>query len=210
MHNFSDISFSDLIKSVASDEPTTGGGCASALSASIGVGLIRMAIAITEKSSKLNGLEKYSRQLEKLNSDLIISASQDSALFDKYMTAIALPKTNDAEIAKRKDMLYITSTEATESPLNISKLILDGIEVAEKISPSIKKSIISDLYAGTELLYGALTAVLLNVDINLKSKVMEEKRAFYFGEKNSIQERAWSLMSSIRNSSLSDGFSRNL
>lgn len=209
MHEFNQITFGDLIKSVASDEPTTGGGCASALSASIGVGLIRMAIEITKKSpeAEREELEKYQHQLATLNDDLVILAAQDSYVFEKYMQALSLPKGSDAEISARNNMLYMASLKATESPLDIASSILKGIDIATKVRSLIKKSIISDLYAGVELLFGSLNAILLNVDINLTSKRMEEKKDFYLSQKNDIKKRAQFFINSIRSASHLDGFS---
>ena len=161
----------DFRNQTASSAPTPGGGAVAAVSGSLGLALIVMALEI---SARKKGTEKNTQDI----SNLIISArerleelskyaDEDILAFQSYMEALALPKETDEQKTTRKRALAEAILKATQVPLSAAKTILDAIDLAERASVVCHIQIVSDIGAGTSILQGAITAVLLNIDINL-------------------------------------------
>ena len=53
--------------------------------------------------------------------------------------------------------------------MNAAQSVLEALDVARQAAAAADHGILSDVAAGAALLNGAVTAVLYNVDINLKS-----------------------------------------
>lgn len=173
---------------VAGDQPTPGGGAAAMVSASIGMGLVLMALRITAR--KDDDGERHAPLLERgerLMIELGAHADADVEAFRGYMRALQLPKQTDEQKAARRQALEQAARVATEIPLNAARSCLDGLDLARRAVPLAGAHIVSDVAAGAILMHGALTAVLLNVDINLKSIKDEAARAGYAGDRQRLQ-----------------------
>jgi methenyltetrahydrofolate cyclohydrolase len=156
---------------VASTEPTPGGGSVAMVSAALGAGLVVMALEITARkpesdaaAAELAGLLAEGRRLL---AELSRHADEDVAVFRAYMSAFRLPRGTDAEKAARKQALQQATVDATRVPLAGARSCLEGLELAGRAAPASAIQVVSDVGAGAALLGGAVTAVLLNVDINL-------------------------------------------
>ena len=162
----------DFREATASAQPTPGGGSVAGVSAALGVGLLIMALEISVKR-KDAVLPENARELiaeaRRLMALLSAGADGDILAFRGYMTALQLPKATDAEKALRREKLQSATRQATESPLQTARHILDALRLAGKAVPLTHTHVVSDVAAGASLLEGALKAVLFNVDINLPS-----------------------------------------
>ncbi len=104
----------------ASAEPTPGGGSVASVSATLGLGLVIMALEISAKrkdavrADEATALIAEARGLmERLSGD----ADADVRAFRAYMAALKLPKLTDEEKERRKKALAAASRGATEAPL---------------------------------------------------------------------------------------------
>ncbi|NOW96080.1 cyclodeaminase/cyclohydrolase family protein [Mucilaginibacter sp. SG564] len=159
----------ELIRNVASDSPTPGGGSISVVSATLGLSLVIMAAEISKKNNSSTGLENLITEAKKASECLSLYADKDVEVFNRYMFALKLPKNNDEERQVRKEAIQAAVKLATESPLEAATEIVKGMKLAKRLLEFIKKEVISDIGAGITLLNASLSAVLLNVDINLSS-----------------------------------------
>jgi formiminotetrahydrofolate cyclodeaminase len=173
----------------ASAEPTPGGGSVAAVSATLGLGLVVMALEISAKRKDAaqpedaRGLAAEARALmERLGTD----ADEDIRAFRAYMEALKLPKTSDEDKARRKAALQMASRRATEAPLLAARHMVEALRVAERALPMTHLHLVSDIGAGTGLLEGALKAVLFNVDVNLPGLADAETKAALGAERATV------------------------
>ncbi len=165
-----DWTAAELRDRTASDAPTPGGGSAGMVGGAIGMGLVLMALRVTQRKREDDqALGPLIDAGDRLLVQLSEFADADIAVFDGYMAALKLPRGTDDEKAVRRVALQQAAKDATEVPLASAQAVLEALDLADKAAALSDAGIVSDVGAGAALLHGALTAVLYNVDINLKS-----------------------------------------
>jgi formiminotetrahydrofolate cyclodeaminase len=107
-------------EAAASAEPTPGGGSVAGVSATLGLGLVIMALEISSRrkdavrpEDALGVIETARTLMGALSGD----ADEDIRAFRAYMAALKLPKLSDDERARRKEALQAASHRATKAPL---------------------------------------------------------------------------------------------
>ncbi|MGF6226368.1 formiminotetrahydrofolate cyclodeaminase [Inquilinus ginsengisoli] len=165
---------------LASDSPTPGGGSAAMVSATLGLGLVVMALRITaNKTADRSFLDTLILSGERLIAELSAHAEADMAVFDAYMAALKLPKATEDEKAARRDALRQATIAATEVPLNAAQTALEGLDLASQAATLAATQIVSDVGAGAATLHGAVEAVLYAVDVNLRGFDDAARRQIY-------------------------------
>ena len=175
----------------ASDAPTPGGGSASMVAAAVGMGLVLMALKVSaRRPDAAEGLAPMIDSGEGLLRELTEHADADIAVFEVYMAALKLPRGSDEEKEVRRAALADAAMAATETPLNAAQSTLECLDLARQAAHAAHTNIVSDVAAGAALLHGALTGVLYNVDINLKSIKDAAASADYRISRNHLREAA--------------------
>jgi formiminotetrahydrofolate cyclodeaminase len=189
----------------ASAEPTPGGGSVAMVSASLGLGLVIMALEITAKKPEPGSEAKLGdllREARELLAQLSHFADQDVAVFQAYMAALKMPKATDEEKSKRKGAMDAALIKATTAPLEAARACLRALDIAERAAELSSVRVISDVGAGASLLQGAVSAVLLNVDINLPGIKQADAATGWAMERAGLEEsaanRASSVMAKVR------------
>lgn len=154
----------ELLAATASAAPTPGGGAIAAVAGAFGVGLVRMAIAITGDADALG---ESDRRLAALTDEITRAADTDARDFDAVMQAYRLPADDDASRAARTAAITAASVAATESPLALVTGLVEALRLSHQIEPLVKKSIVSDVLAGRDIIAGAARAGIRTADINL-------------------------------------------
>lgn len=177
-----ELSLRSALDQTASAAPTPGGGSIGAVSASFGLGLVIMALEVSLKKhpQAAGPLAEGRRLLESLTPFV----DRDVAVFEAYMQALRLPKQTEAEQSARDTARAAASLEAARTPLQAAELCVQALSFAHGAARHVHKQIWSDLLAGSDLLFGAVRAVLRTVDINLPGipdeatrKAMSERAA---------------------------------
>ena len=161
------IAFRDA---TASAEPTPGGGSVAAVSATLGLGLVLMALEITQRKPAPGSEAELSDLLARARKRLDVlsqHADEDVAVFRALMSSYKLPKQTDEEKGVRDRTIQEATASATRAPLAAARDVVAGLELADRAAALAGKNVVSDVGAGAALLGGAVAAVLLNVDINL-------------------------------------------
>jgi formiminotetrahydrofolate cyclodeaminase len=174
-----ELTLAEFLRDTASSKPTPGGGAVAAVCATLGTGLIAMAIEITLPKAApedVTQLQSILSAANKLLKSLSEHADRDVTVFDCYMQAMALPRATPEEKTSRKAAMEIAALKATEAPLSCAADLIAALEIGVKAASLAKPQVMSDVIAGADLLYGALNAVLRNVDINLPSIPTESLR----------------------------------
>lgn len=185
------IGLAEFRDRTASDAPTPGGGSAAMVSATIGLGLVIMALRVSaRRADRPETLAPLINKGDRLLNELSEHADADIAVFEAYMEALKLPRANEAEKDVRRQRLAEAAVAATEVPLNAAQSTLEALDLARQAMDIAHKSIVSDAGAGGAVLHGALTAVLYNVDINLGSIRDERDRESYRISREHLQRAA--------------------
>jgi formiminotetrahydrofolate cyclodeaminase len=166
------FSAAELRERTASSEPTPGGGSVACVCATLGAGLVVMALEITLKKATGADAEALRPRLDearRLLERLASHADRDVEVFNRYMAAMAKPKSTDDEKAARRQGMVEAAVAATEAPLAAAQDVLLMLDLAESVAKQVKPQVLSDVLAGADLLAGAVAALLRNVDINLPS-----------------------------------------
>ena len=173
-----ELSAGDLLDRAASGDPTPGGGSVAAIAGALGLGLVCMALEVSVRRAdagpEIGALLGRARTLL---GALRAHPDADVAAFEGYMAALALPKVDADQKARRREAVQRAAHAATAAPLAAGHDLLAGLELADQATKLTHRSIVSDVGAGAHLLSAALQATLLNVDINLGSLPVEAREA---------------------------------
>jgi glutamate formiminotransferase/formiminotetrahydrofolate cyclodeaminase len=169
--NFEKLSFEDLVKALASEAPTPGGGTAAALAGAMGASLAEMVAALTVAKDKYAASHAAVRPIgeaaARARERLLALAREDSDSYDAVVAARRLPKETDVERAERTRRMAEANRLAAEVPLRTGReaagLLALLPELAEKGNPNAA----SDAGTAALLLEAAVQGALLNVAINL-------------------------------------------
>jgi len=173
-----DTSVKDFIEVLASDEPTPGGGGASALVAAIGTALGNMVGSLTEGKLKYYEVEDEIEQMidkaEQLEQDFLGLMDEDEKAFLPLMEAYKLPHKTELETAKRTAVLIAAKSQACQPPLRIMRKCCEAIDLCGRFAEIGNKNAVSDAGVGVLFCKAALQGASLNVYINTKTLEDEE------------------------------------
>lgn len=209
MSSFWNDHLDDTLTAIASSSPTPGGGAASALSAVVGLSLLRMAVVVSENAasgSDTSALTGVDVSLAKIGIELKQAAFADMAAFNSYMAAIKLPKGSIELDNQRNEAIDQAVEAAVHTPLLTAKLIVSALDTAVRVLPVIKASILSDLLAGATILHAACVAVQLNVDVNTQSKRLAPRKEFFQQQKTAFAIECEKLVGTIRAFGVKHGY----
>ncbi|MEN8216585.1 MAG: cyclodeaminase/cyclohydrolase family protein [Pseudomonadota bacterium] len=155
-----------LLDRTAGADPTPGGGSISMVSAAFGLGLVLMALEITNRRKDApDGISPLINEGRRILEAVRVSADDDIDVFNTFMSALNLPR----EKAQRKQAIQEATVKATKVPLKSASLCVAALDVAAQAADIAHPNILSDVAVGTLLLVAAGRGVLLNVDANLGS-----------------------------------------
>lgn len=170
MSDFYNKSLKEVIELSASSKPAPGGGSVSAIVANFGLAMIAMVCRLTAGKVKeqevgrqvneiLDTANNLMHRLEKL-------VDEDMSAFERYIAATRLPNGTDIEIKARSEAIQNALKSATETPLEISRVCLEALRIAARLSTISNKQVISDVGVGAVATEAAISGVLLSADIN--------------------------------------------
>ena len=158
---------------LSSDNPTPGGGTASAIALGHAASLVAMVANLTI------GNEKWSEGWEVSDSAIILAntvikdsaklATEDSDAFEDVMNSFKLPKNNDDEKNIRREAIRNSTLKAAEIPYRTALLALDLLKVMVPLSRYGNQNAISDVGVAALLATAGCKGALFNVEINLNS-----------------------------------------
>lgn len=177
-----EMTITKFSQQLSSAEPTPGGGAAAGVAGALGVSTIMMAIRFSTSSKKITAadiamLEDQIIELENYRVEMLELIDADATGFEPLAAAFGMPKNTDLEKTARAEALASGYIKALEAP---RRLLMIASEVVDRIStllPYIKKSIISDIGVGSQLLNSAAKSSVLNVYINTESMIDKTEAA---------------------------------
>ncbi|MCR4754980.1 MAG: cyclodeaminase/cyclohydrolase family protein [Lachnospiraceae bacterium] len=159
----------DFLNSLASSDPTPGGGGASALIASIGCCLCSMVANLTTGKKKYaqyqDKIDEYLVKLKDLNEILLKDIDKDAEAFKPLAAAYSLDKSTPGYDVIMENATY----EAALAPLEITRDIYKLVPIIEDLSVMGSRLAISDVAVAASATSAALKGVVMNVYINTRS-----------------------------------------
>ena len=164
--------YMDVLRSIASAEPTPGGGSVAALSLAHAHSLSLMGARLTlakEKWEEGHDAAKASIELsEPALEEAILLAISDSEAFQSVMSAYRLPKETEDEKKQRSEEIRNATIGAALAPLNTASSAQKLLSNLEKQSAACNPNALTDLASASEMALSAAKIASLNVRINLE------------------------------------------
>ena len=164
--------YMDVLRSVASSEPTPGGGSVAALSLAHAHSLSLMVARLTlakEKWEEGHDAAKASIEIsEPALEEAILLAISDSEAFQSVMSAYRLPKETEDEKKQRSEEIRNATIGAALAPLNTASSAQKLLSNLEKQSAACNPNALTDLASASEMALSAAKIASLNVRINLE------------------------------------------
>ena len=166
-----DKSLRDLLAAFSSSDPTPGGGSASALASAVGASLLLMVAALPKTRSNSEDdrrvLDGATTVLTGLRQQLAEAIDADTDAYDRVVAAYRLPKASEEEQRARKAAIQRALRSATDVPLGVMRLSVEGLSQAGVVGEHGHRGAASDVGVATALLQAGATGARLNVEINL-------------------------------------------
>ena len=164
--------YMDILRSIASSEPTPGGGSVAALSLAHAHSLSLMVARLTLANDKwADGHDAAKTSIELSETGLeesILLAISDSEAFESVMSAYRLPKATEIEKKQRSEEIRNATIGAALAPLNTASSAQKLLSNLEKQCTSCNPNALTDLASASEMALSAAKIASLNVRINLE------------------------------------------
>ncbi|OGS51587.1 MAG: hypothetical protein A3K75_01915 [Euryarchaeota archaeon RBG_13_61_15] len=156
---------------LSSDQPSPGGGTASAAAGAMAASLLAMVCAITRKSKKHEAnwseLDRHKESLLRLRDELTALAHEDARAYDLLVEAMRKRKERKDEESEK--LVLLALRHATDIPHTTSKRCMEVLETAERVAEIGSKNAYSDAGVAVLLAEAGLRGALMNVVINAET-----------------------------------------
>jgi formiminotetrahydrofolate cyclodeaminase len=155
----------DFQHMIAAGDSITGAVAVSAVSAALAVDVLQMVLGVTARkrnSEHLQGLMVAAREARER---LAHAADEDRAAYAAYRDALKLPK----EFAGRRQAIDAALQRASETPLAAARAATEALSLCVEAGKLAEGAIAADVGGAAHLLAGAVRAILISVDANLRN-----------------------------------------
>lgn len=171
-----DLSLKQFLEKTNQERPEITGGCVLLTNASFTTAMILMALKISLKKTKLASdrrfLKTRIKALSAVQEQLADAAAIDLKVFDEYREILRSKARN------RQQKLDTALQKATDSLLNVCKVLTHAAELTETSKSYTDPTVLSDLNAGKVILEAVFTALIALADGNIKSMPVEAKTKY--------------------------------
>jgi glutamate formiminotransferase/formiminotetrahydrofolate cyclodeaminase len=154
-----------------SDSPAPGGGSVAALMGALGVSLGGMVANLSAGKrgweDQLSYFSNCAVKAQRLKDEMLSLVDEDTAAFNKVMTAFALPKESMDEKSARSAAIQSANKEAAEVPLRVMETASRAYELLAEMADKGNLASISDVGVGLLALRACIEGAAMNVRINL-------------------------------------------
>ncbi|MDO5382256.1 MAG: cyclodeaminase/cyclohydrolase family protein [Eubacteriales bacterium] len=167
-----DMNMKEFLNVLSSSEPVPGGGGASGYVAAVGMSLGNMVLSLTTGKKKYaeyqEEIEESIKKATVLTDRLSECMDKDAQAFKPLSEAYGLPRETEEEKKYRDEVMEKALVVASEAPLAMMEIIVEAMELMDRISIIGSRIAISDAGVGIQMLKAALNGASLNVYINTK------------------------------------------
>lgn len=162
--NLRHLTIESYLDSLASREPTPGGGAVVALMGAQAAALLSMSMRVTAKTDEA---EQLSSALDARRRQLLELAEADAAAFASVMLAYKLPADDDEAKLRRVQAIQDAFKEATQVPLQVMSEITALYDDGDAVAQVVKSTVASDVGVAAQLIHAAIKSCRYNLWINL-------------------------------------------
>ena len=171
--NWMDMTLGDFQDTLASSDPTPGGGTAAAVALGQASALTRMVAQLTLGKEKWkegwSAAEKAELIVQQTYQRAGELAQLDSDAFDQVMASFRMSKNSDEEINLRRTAIRQATLKASEIPYETVELGMELLACQEALAQTGNGNAVSDVGVAALLTSAAIKGALFNVEINLQS-----------------------------------------
>jgi len=168
---FMDMTLSEFQSVLASENPTPGGGTASAVALGQAGALACMVAKLTLGSNKWETGWPIANETLTIANPILERAGQlakeDSEAFDAVMASYRMPKSTDEEKEVRRQGILKSTLQATHVPLETAEHAVLLLSILPKLAEDGNSNAITDVGVAGLLASAAAKGALFNVKINL-------------------------------------------
>lgn len=187
-------SLEEFREKAASRDPSVAAVAVASVSASCALSLAVMVLEITANRKNFQGDRKRLEALVEAarveSGRLARYADEDPAAYAHYMRCLRMPKDTESERALREQALASALRRATEVPLSAARAAIAGLNICAEAAELAHGAVATDLGGASQILAGAVRAMLLSVDSNLKAIGESEFTDQIAAERTELEERA--------------------
>ncbi len=166
-----ELTLSEFAQRTADKDPVPGGGCVSALAASLAAALTEMVARFTIGRKGFEAREEQMRELAgraaACRRQLLAAVDEDATAYGRVMAAYRLPKVSEEEKGARAAAVEAGLKEAARVPLAVAKVAREVLELAATAVAGGNPNTVTDGAVGALMARSAALGALLNVKVNL-------------------------------------------
>jgi len=165
----------------ASDSPAPGGGSVAALMGALGASLGGMVANLSAGKrgwdDKIQYFSDWAVKAQQLKDELLFLVDEDTAAFNRVMSAFGLPKESAEEKSARSQAIQSATKYAAEVPLRVMQTALKSYDLLDEMAEQGNPASLSDVGVGVLATRACIEGAALNVRINLGSLKDEKVKA---------------------------------
>jgi glutamate formiminotransferase/formiminotetrahydrofolate cyclodeaminase len=169
-----------------SDSPAPGGGSVAALMGALGASLgglvANLSAAKRGWDDRLDYFSEWAVKGQQLKDELLLLVDEDTAAFNKVMSAFGLPKESAEEKAARSQAIQKANQYAAEIPLKVMETASRSYDLLAEMATKGNPASISDVGVGLLATRACIEGAAMNVRINLSGLKDEETKATLQGK----------------------------
>lgn len=176
---------------VAEPSPTPSCGAAAVVSANLGLALVLMALRTSQAKQPRAERGALIPQVETLLHRLADYADADVLAFADYIDALGHDQTlepNRQRAARRTSAVSLDAARCCD----------EALALAQQARPLTASTLGSDIEAGALLLHSGLSALLINLDVDLRELVDDDERRRLSEARQRLQDVADQRLAQIR------------
>lgn len=170
---FKNLSLTEYLAQTASGSPVPGGGSSAALNAALAAALIEMVANLTIGRKGFETVDAEMRSVAQhaaaLRAKLTADIDRDSDAYSQVLAAFKLPKSTEAEKAKRAGAVQEAFKEAARVPLEVARDAVALMDFGRTVVARGNPNAASDGAAGVLAARMAALTAAYNIRINLGS-----------------------------------------
>ncbi len=167
------LTVEDFIGQLASDNPTPGGGSASALVGAMAASMVEMACNLTIGREKFRDVEEELKvvlgRASALREQMLVAVDEDTDAYNAVSAAYKIPRATDAEKSERTASIQAAMKQATVVPLRVAQAAMETSHLAVIAIQKSNPNVASDARVARLLADAAREGAVANVEINLGS-----------------------------------------
>lgn len=195
------MSLTAFADETSSESPAPGGGSISAYMGALGAALASMVANLSSHKrgwdDRWKEFSDWAEKGQRYKDELLRLVDEDTAAFNRIMTAFGLPKSTDEEKKARTEAIQQATRYATEIPYRVMQTAFEAMTVAKAMVESGNPNSVTDAGVGALAIRSAIMGAFMNVRINASGLTDKAFAADIIAKGQNIQDKTLALEAEI-------------